>query len=180
MGDKPRTNLSEYDRKLIRYKARQLVGQFGFNVSDLEDIEQNLLLHVLERMERFDPQRGCEHTFVARVVSHKIVSIIRHRCAARRHWGRVEHSLDALAEHGSGCSVLSESPNDELADMTIDVRSACAALDDDLRRLTELLQSHSLAEAARKLGLTRGDARGRVNRLRRQWKEIGMDEYVDE
>jgi len=44
----PNPQADEYVARLVRIKARQLVGRYGFTESDREDIEQELTLHLLE------------------------------------------------------------------------------------------------------------------------------------
>ena len=58
----------EYATTLMRVKARQLAGNYGFTRSDREDIEQDLILHLIQQMRHFDPKRGGETTFVSRLV----------------------------------------------------------------------------------------------------------------
>ena len=56
--------VTEYARTLIRVKAKQIVRRPGFSRSDQEDIEQDLVVHLLCQAERFDPERGSLNTFM--------------------------------------------------------------------------------------------------------------------
>ena len=69
--------IDEYAVQLIRYKARQLVGRVGFTESDRDDLEQELMLDLLRRLPKYNPDRAQRNTFIARVVEHKIATIIR-------------------------------------------------------------------------------------------------------
>jgi RNA polymerase sigma-70 factor (ECF subfamily) len=58
----------------IRYWARCLVQHPVFSSSDLEDVEQDLVMDLYERIPKFDPQQSGFSTFISMVVS---------RCASR-------------------------------------------------------------------------------------------------
>ena len=47
--------IDPYAAGLIRFKARQLVGQAGFTASDRNDLEQDLILDLLRRLPKYDP-----------------------------------------------------------------------------------------------------------------------------
>jgi len=47
--------LDEYAVKLIKHKARQLVGRAGFVDADRHDLEQDMVIDLLRRLPRFDP-----------------------------------------------------------------------------------------------------------------------------
>lgn len=54
-ADSSRRALDVYAEACIKHKAFQLVGQAGFTADDLEDIEQDLRLHLFEQLEKYDP-----------------------------------------------------------------------------------------------------------------------------
>ena len=53
-----RAQLNEYARSVIRNKARQLIGKYGFTPDDYEDLEQEMILDLLVRLPKFDPEQG--------------------------------------------------------------------------------------------------------------------------
>ncbi|MFM2007984.1 MAG: hypothetical protein RLZZ09_3639, partial [Pseudomonadota bacterium] len=55
-----------YADKLIRHKARQLVGKAGFTEDDRPDIEQELALDLLQRLRHYDAEKAKRSTFMAR------------------------------------------------------------------------------------------------------------------
>ncbi len=177
MGANAHPDLSEYAARLIKYKAKQLVGRFGFTRSDGADIEQDLSLMLLQQMRHFDRKRGNERTFVSRIVNCKVVSIIRHRAALRRNFYRVRSIDDAAGgvEHSVAAAfVVEESPPDRAIDLTATIQS----LDPDLQNVCSLIMTGSVAEAARRLGLTRGKARGRLATLRKRFTDAGLKAYL--
>ena len=45
--DKRYEGIDEYAVRIIKYKARQLVGRVGFTESDREDLEQEMILDLI-------------------------------------------------------------------------------------------------------------------------------------
>jgi RNA polymerase sigma-70 factor (ECF subfamily) len=86
--------VTAYARSLIRYKAQQLSRKRGYGPSDREDLEQELLLHLLERAHLYDPKRGAASTFADRVIQNAGRMILRHRRRQKRGAGRTPRSLD--------------------------------------------------------------------------------------
>ncbi|MCO6436922.1 MAG: sigma-70 family RNA polymerase sigma factor [Phycisphaerae bacterium] len=173
--------LSDYEANLIRVKAHQLVGKYGFTGSDSADLEQDLALHLIQRMTGFDPNRGSRNTYADRIVSSRIASILRQRFAQCRDFRRSVsldgHSTDECSDcedvvdphHETGCSQ---------ADLAIDVEDAVRRLEADLQSLCVLLMQEPVSEAARRLGLTRGQVRGRLQTLRNVFASAGLDAYL--
>ena len=75
------SQLNEYARSVIRKKARQLIGKYGFTHDDREDLEQEMILDLLVRLPKFDPEKACLNTFVARIVDRKVSTMIRRQQA---------------------------------------------------------------------------------------------------
>ena len=90
---------------LIRFKARQLVGKAGFTASDREDIEQELILDLLRRLPKYDPKRAQRNTFIARVVEHRVATLIAAQKAGIRDYWRCRCSLNDRFEDEDGRSV---------------------------------------------------------------------------
>lgn len=81
----------------VRCMARNLVGKAGILYEDVEDVEQDLMLHFLSRKDQFDPRRGQFNTFVSRVVRAGVKDILDHRMAQRRGQG-LEVTLVSLEQ----------------------------------------------------------------------------------
>jgi len=182
MGAEQKTALNEYEMKLIRVKARHLAGRHGFGKSDREDIEQDLALHVVRHKEEFDPSRSREHTFVTRIVDRKIISILRQRFALRRDYRRnvalgernddqEDGRLQAVAERRARA--------DQHGDLAIDLANTLKRLDSHKQHLCELLMRESIAEAARRLGLTRAQLRTRIAHIRELLTDAGLGVYLN-
>ena len=103
MGSENRfEGIDEYAAKLIRYKARQLARRADFSESDQEDLEQEMVLDLLRRLPRYDPRRAQRNTLIARVVEHKIATLIDYRRAAKRDSWREGPSLNRDITDGEG------------------------------------------------------------------------------
>ncbi len=50
-----RCELTDYALELVHHKARQLVGKAGYTQDDVDDIKQDLIVDLLERLSQFDP-----------------------------------------------------------------------------------------------------------------------------
>lgn len=179
-NEKP--NLSDYAGKLIKYKAKQLVGHYGFTRSDREDIEQDLAQHLIEHMHQFDPRRSSQNTFLNRIVDRKRISILRQRFAQRRDY-RMTTRIDDLATDAENDQFEPVDQRIERvgspSDLAIDLAHASESLDGDTQHMCRLLMHESIAETARRLGLTRAQVRTRIARAHRLLTDQGLDIYVN-
>ena len=136
--------IDPYAAGLIRFKARQLVGQAGFTASDRDDLEQELILDLLRRLPKYDPKRAQRNTFIARVVEHKVATLIEAQRAGIRDYRRCRCSLNDRFEDEDGRSVervdtfdqedyllrtgTQSRPSDELSALAIDVTAVLEGL----------------------------------------------------
>jgi RNA polymerase sigma-70 factor (ECF subfamily) len=90
--------LDGYARDVIRHKARQLIGKYGFTRDDYDDLQQEMMLDLLRRLGKYDPSRAGLSTFVARIVDRKVSTLIRHQRQEKRDYRRQVCSLDAQVE----------------------------------------------------------------------------------
>ena len=155
--DKRNGGIDEYAVQLIRYKSGQLAGKAGFRVSDRDDLEQELVFDLWRRLPRYDPARARRNTFIARVVEHKIASLIEAQKAAMRDYRRCRWSLNDRTEDADGRSLEREEtidqdgymlrigarsrPAEELHDLAIDVAALLETLPPELRELCRRLEA---------------------------------------
>ena len=92
-------------KRLIRSKARQVVGKAGLTHSDRADVEQDLWLDLLERWPKFRSDRASTNTFINRVLNHKVAMILRERRTAKRASSHNGRSLDVLCQDEDGETV---------------------------------------------------------------------------
>ena len=174
---------------LIRIKARQLVGRYGFTKSDREGIEQELMRDLYQHLPRFNPKRAKRKTFINRIVDHAVVTLVRRQQAAMRDHRRNGGSLNEDLKAPDGrVTKRADTLNAEInragrSDMdgrllVLDVRVAVAVLPQDLRDLAVRLQTQSMAQAAREMGKARSVIYERVAELRRIFERAGLRGYL--
>ena len=192
--DKHDDGIDPYAVQLIKYKARQLVGQAGFTVSDRDDLEQELVLDLLRRLPKFDPERAQLNTFIARVVEHRIATLIEARKAGIRDYRRCRCSLNDRFEDEEGRSVervdtfdqedyllrtgAQSRPADELSALTIDVAAVLERLPPELRELCRRLKAESVTEISRDTGVPRGTIYESIKKLREIFEDAGLKDYL--
>jgi len=172
----------DFTAKLIKRKARQLVGKAGITDADREDLEQELALHVLISTPRFDSSRAQFRTFIARVIDRKVASIIRGRKAAKRGYGVACQSLNEAIQDEDGYEVerldLLEATADESADdLDVDLRNAIATLPPNLQKLYQRLKHGSPSEIARETGTARSTVYDQMKSIMRTFAKAGLKDY---
>ena len=189
--------LAGYARDVIRHKARQLIGKYGFTRDDYDDLQQEMMLDLLRRLGKYDPSRAGLSTFVARIVDRKVSTLIRHQRQEKRDYRRPVCSLDAQVEDQDGQArgldeVLSQDafddevarhdrPRAERLDLRLDLSLVLDELPDDLRQLALRLQTRTVAEIARELGVPRSTLYEKgIARLRKIFEDKGLREYLGE
>ena len=173
--------LGAYANDLIRSKARTLIGKAGFTSADCEDIEQELALDLLARLENYDPKKSKRNSFMARVVEHRISTLLEERHAACRDWRLCRESLDdpEWQEREEGTSRIENQPDpttptrDDLA-LEMDLRNAVENLPPDLRDLWERLLHSNIHRVAREIGIPRTTLYYHLKRLRAALREAGL------
>lgn len=162
-----RCELTTYALNLVHHKARRLIGKAGFRLSDLNDIKQDLIVDLLERLPKFDPAKATYNTFVSRVVERKICNMLRDRQAEVRDHRREVCSLNDEIDTGEDepkqrLAAISQDdldhragrPTDEQrAHLHLDIQMVLSELPPPLRRAAKLLQILSVAQVARKMGI---------------------------
>ena len=186
--------IDDYAVRIIKYKARQLVGRVGFTESDRQDLEQEMVFDLLRRLPKFKPERAQRNTFIARVVEHKVATIIEAQKAGMRDYRLCSCSLNDRFENEEGGSVeridtinqddylqrtgkLSR-PISDLRGLSIDVRSAVEKLPPELRELCKRLQTESVTEISRDTGIPRGTIYESIKKLRTLFEDAGLKDYL--
>lgn len=181
--------LDRFAQRLIRHKVRRLIGKHRFTRSDREDLEQELWLHLLERLKAPGTEIAHRKAFIATILNRHIVDLLRRRRAAKR-FTKNQQSLNKLVQDEDGCwvqfsatipsnqghSPLGSTQRDELADMELrlDVATVLASLPTDLRDLCERLKENSVTAVARQLGMSRRCVRDAIARIRQHFVAGGF------
>nr|CRH06172.1 putative Sigma-24 (FecI-like) [Candidatus Magnetococcus massalia] len=90
---------------LIRREATKLSRHPAFNWADQEDFEQELALHVLDRIRYYDGARAGLISFLSQVIRNHAIRMFEHETTVMR-GGRFSHvSLNAPLINDEGCEV---------------------------------------------------------------------------
>lgn len=186
--------IDEYTVRLITFKAKQLTAHPGFSDADREDLEQELLLDLLRRQPKYDPDRSQNNTFVARVVEHRAATLIEERKAGLRDYRLQAFSLNDLIEDEDGVRCeRSETfdqddylvrtgrqsrSSDELRDLGIDVRSVVDQLSPKLRDLCKRLMRDSITDVSCETGIPRSTLYGVIGKIRVAFIDAGLEDYL--
>jgi len=166
-------------RKIIRRKARLLVGLFGFTPDDVPDLEQELSIALLKRCGYYDPAKGKEATFILRVVERKIADLISYRQAGCRDWRQCPHSLNetinmADADDVEFLETLDDGNTSDHA-LILDVTMVIERLPPDLQEACRLLQNYSIGEIIEGRMASHSVFYRKLERLRRIFKKAGFE-----
>jgi len=135
---------------------RQMAWRFAhhFDRREVEDVQQEVALHVFQRTCQHDPTRGSRAGFVSVVAKHRILQLIERQRAAKRGHGRtVQASWDDDWQ-------TDRRDTPQRLDLAIDVRDAMGRMPDDVRAVVELrMASCTIPEIRQQLDLTRDRAR---------------------
>jgi len=193
--DKKNEKLTKYTITLVQCKARQLVGKAGYTLDDVEDLEQDLIRDLLERMEKFDPAKAKLSTFADRVVCRRICNLLRHRQAEMRDHRCVAFSMNEELETEEGPMERHETigqdevdlrtgrynrPAADRAHLHMDMNAVLIGLSPELRQIADMLRTMSVAEVARSLGIPRSTFRDNyLAQLREAFAVSRLDDYLN-
>jgi hypothetical protein len=177
---------------LVRRHARRLVRSGAIPASDLEDAEQDLMVHALAHIGKHDERLGHAPAFYDRVIGTKARHIAEHRLAMRRRPKApvlaLEHGLSAGAADAEPGGISEEQlrrvgpepmrSEAETLRLRIDVRAAIERLPPVQREIAARLLGGSVSDAARELGVARSSLYPHVAAIRAAFAEAGLDGYV--
>jgi RNA polymerase sigma-70 factor (ECF subfamily) len=82
------------------FHAARIAWQLHLPPADREDIRQDLLVEMITRLPRFDPDRASISTFVDLVARHAVCAVLRRHRRQRRLFGRGPVSIDDPTKRG--------------------------------------------------------------------------------
>ena len=195
MGNNRYDGIDDYGVKLIRHKARQLVGRAGLVEADRHDLEQDMALDLLRRLPRFDPARAGRKTFIARAVRYRTATLVEGQTAGVRDYRRVAGSLDQRRPVDDGASddgVCDDGPpvldqheyrreviatarrDEELHHLRHDLTRALPKLPPDLLHLCVRLGTDSVSEVSRDTGVPRSTLYDAIGKVRGRFERVGL------
>ncbi len=185
--------VDDYAVRIIKHKARQLVGRYGLTFSDREDLEQELMVDLLQRMRHFNPAKAKKTTFIARIVERHIATLLEARHARCRDWrlcrvslntphgndrGDTRELIDHVDSQGNLGNSEKETRQEAISNLHMDVERVLDTLPEDLRDLCERLRESNMAEIARETGVPRTTLYDKLTRIREAFRDAGLDDCV--
>lgn len=174
----------------VRRHARELVRSGAIPLGDLEDAEQDLMVHALAKLDRHDRRLGMPSVYLDRIVRSKAQNMAEERRAARRAPERraagLEHGLSLHhweADYIDEETIRAVTPTTgrshvEDLHLRIDLEGVLASLPEDQRSLANALREKSVADVARDLGVGRATIYDRLKPIRDRLVEAGVGEYL--
>jgi hypothetical protein len=161
---------TEADADIIKRKAKRLVGHYGYRTSDVEDIEQDLAMHVFPRTRLHQPEKGSREGFIGTIATNKLRNVIELRTAQKRN-RQHDVRIDDLGEGVVNDGTVSQ----EHLDRQIDVREALRRMPKDLQEIALLRMEHSEKDLEDLLHLTRAQVRVRLDKVEKFLQDAGLD-----
>lgn len=192
-------NLSEelqrgFAGRLVRRKARQLVGMANFVSSDRADLEQDLRMVVIRRLQRFNPAKAHWNAFVTVVIERHVATLLKRRRCQRRGLTQPLVSLSTLvpgenqqptelaqlvrAEDQAFMVAVPLHDHQAAYEVDHDVPLVLAKLTDQQRDLCQRLMRRSVTQVARDLNVPRSTLQDRVLELRQIFTEFGLQDFL--
>ena len=160
----------QYDGLIEAWKVeliKERAKRYRFRAHERPDILQELVL-VLRDFE-FDAAKAngaCEHTVVQAVIDKFLFNRMR---------GRQRHE----AAHERFANLDWDETYEDRTPLEMDVQSALESQSDDDRRICKALgQGYNKAEIARELGCGWHTVDRAVRRIRRQFRDLGLEGWV--
>ena len=194
MGEPTAWKPTDYAAKLIKFKARQLVGRYGFTEGDRRGIEQKLLFRLWQGSSSYTPGRGHIDAFTKAVIQNAVATLVEHQRAIKRGRQEYHQSLNDevegdgkrpiergdLLDQDTAQRRLGRTPRhftDE-ADLKMAIEEALKPLPAEAKALAEQLGLFNPTEISRNTGIPRSTICDRVAKLRKSFLEAGLEEFL--
>ncbi|GAB0057950.1 hypothetical protein SIID45300_02284 [Candidatus Magnetaquicoccaceae bacterium FCR-1] len=159
--------------RVIRFKARQLSRLPGFSSSEIEDLEQEMVIDVLRRMPNFDPERAGLPTFISRIIGHCAATLVTRNRVDSLEGKMTRFSLDEL-ETGIASEMTGTHSGMDHIHLAIDIGRLLCRLPNEHRRICQLLVLLDKPAIPQRLGMGRTTFYRRLGEIRSHFREAGM------
>jgi len=182
----------EYEIATIRIKSRGLIGKAGFMPGDFEDIRQEIILDLLQRLPNYDPEKSSRHTFINDLVDNKVARIFEERSAAQRDYhfapaplvetenehksltSDYEPVTEKLLPWNRGLRILSEF---ELFELREDIIRVLEKLPSNLRDICIMLMQDNICTVAVETGIPKSTLIDHLKKIRNHFEISGLKIY---
>lgn len=178
--------IDRYVVSQVRYHSRQMLRHYAMAGMEIEDIEQELMLDYLSRIQAFDPEKSCRNTFVDRILRHKCAAMIKAAKAEKRNNGFQTASLDSWLEDGEREDVPESmgiwgghNGDARRTELVIDVTDAILAQPKATRfYCTMLMQDLPLRTLCKIHGRHPSTVYDAMHRIRRDFSALELQKYL--
>jgi len=183
------TGIDPYAAQVVRLTTHVLIKRGRVPEADRQDVEQELMLDLLQRLPKFDASRASLRTFTARVVAHRATRIVAAVWAAREGARGAVSLHDEVRDVDGECVERWEtldvrddrrrsSAPHAAQDLRLDVDAALRGLPRETRELCAALLRDTVTEIARATGVARGSIWHRLQPVRARLRAAGVDAYL--
>jgi RNA polymerase sigma-70 factor (ECF subfamily) len=168
------------------YHAARIARRLNLSRDDCDDLRQDLLTEMIDRLRRFDAEKAAVSTFIDLLARHAAYALVRRHRALRRlladaislddETNPMARRLAELLTNEQGLGFAAGEPVDGVAsvELTRDVRHIVAALGPELRSICALLQAHPTEQACRASDLSRATFYRRLRDIRLRFLLTGL------
>jgi RNA polymerase sigma factor (sigma-70 family) len=178
--------VDDHAMRAIRCSVRKAIHRGWFPRDEFEDLVQDAIVHLLRKIDCFDPCRASWATFCSMVVRSFLSRRYRSQCAQanvvslndRRSGDQSGFDAGHVEEqHCVGKRFQRIRTEIEWLELEDDISQMVASLPDELREMCELFQEETcMADVAARMGVSRNT----VYRRRRMIRESIQFEYMAE
>lgn len=150
--------------KAVCHYARKLKRSAVFKDECLEDLEQELMAYVFEKLPAYDSQKSALSTFVSRILEIRSKKMLRNRVALKQGFRYFCKHIDPMDEKTH--PIYEENLPNSINPITF-----CQRFPKPLRQTCELLKEHSVSEIAEILHVSPATVYHRILKMRSLLKE---------
>lgn len=178
---------SELELRIVRRIAGQMVRSRCFTSNDREDLEQELLLHLWEKQDEYNPDHASQcgyETYIRKILNKKRTDLIRNKLFQLRMSGyEPADSDDDLSvsprnrsPHTASLLPRREFNVEENVILQDEVRRILCGLGDRKRQICILLsEGHQPADIAKELNISRDTVYVHIRQLREIFENEGLN-----
>ena len=170
--------------RAIRCTIKKAIGRGWFRPAEFEDLIQDAIVQLLQKMDHFDPCRSSWPTFCSLITTNYLSSTHSRRCRRAPVDSLPEQQDAGLGteqiedRHSVGRRYVRTRSQYEWLDLNEDVTEMIDGLPDQLREVCEsYLVNQNVSDVAASLGVSRNTVYRRRQMIRESTSEMYMDEY---
>lgn len=186
--------IDEEITRMVKKAAARAVGKAGVRKEDIPDIEQELMLTVLDGLQKFESEKSRRLCFIKMLIENRIADMLnnfsspkrapQHNCMSLNEQIMIDEEsselLDLLSEDSEIVrdGMVNENAISMKLGLPTEIHLALDSLPLSLRKLCMELQVLTLPEISRAGRLSRKNLLSRIERIKRHFKKLKLDEFL--